>query len=531
MDKVTVTINGRSFEARPGQSVLQTALENGIHIPHYCFHPGLPVAGNCRMCLVEIEGVPKLQIACGTTVRDGMVIRSDNDRVRQAVRHVLEFLLINHPVDCPVCDQAGECGLQEYYMLVGRYDSRFAENKVVKHKKASPIGRWVMLDQERCILCSRCVRFTREITKTNEMAIFNRGDHAEIDVFPGGELHNRYSANIVDICPVGALTCRDFRFRCRVWYLKQAPSVCPGCARGCNIAIHFNPERPHHAGGRRVLRFKPRPNPHVNAFWLCDDGRYSYPFIDDHRLRFAALREEGGVRQLYLRDALDRLADWLRSSHAGRTAYLLSADASNEELFAARKLLRDALGVRCLLPDTGLRTGDADDFLICEDKHPNSRGARILFGLGESDPVSPERLEAVLGAEPPELLLVNRADLPGPLRDKILAAGTRLVFLGTNDNATAAAAHLVVPLAVFAEQAGTFTNIEGRVQKFELAVPPLGDAAPEWSVHQGLAERLSVDLAFPGPAAIFRQLAAEVDAFRGLSHESLTPHGAMIRHE
>ncbi len=415
-------------------------------------------------------------------------------------------------------------------MLVGRYDSRFAENKVVKHKKATPIGRWVMLDQERCILCSRCVRFTREITRTNEMAIFNRGDHAEIDVFPGRELHNRYSANIVDICPVGALTCRDFRFRCRVWYLKQAPSICPGCARGCNIAIHYNPERPHHAEGRRILRFKPRPNPHVNAFWLCDDGRYGYPFIDDRRLRYATLREEGAVRQLYLKDALDRLADWLRTALAGRTAYILSADASNEELFAARKLLRDALGIRCLLPATGLRTGDVDDFLICEDKHPNTRGARTIFGLGENDPVSPDGLDAAGGGEPPSLLMVNRAELPDPLRNKLLAAGTRLAFLGTNDNATAAAAHLVIPLAVFAEQAGTFTNIAGRVQKFDLAVAPLGDAAPEWSVHQGLAERLGIDLSFPGPAATFRQMAAEVDVSGSQPRES-DSHGAMIRHE
>jgi NADH-quinone oxidoreductase subunit G len=531
MDMITITLNGRAIETQPGKSVLQTALDNGIHIPHYCYHPGLPVAGNCRMCLVEIEGVPKLQIACGTTVRDGMVVWSDNDRVRQAVRHVLEFLLINHPVDCPVCDQAGECGLQEYYMAVGRYDSRFAENKVVKHKKATPIGRWVMLDQERCILCSRCVRFTREVTKTDEMAIFNRGDHCEIDVFPGTELHNRYSANIVDACPVGALTCRDFRFRCRVWYLKQAPSVCPGCARGCNIAIHYNPERPHHADGRRVLRFKPRPNPHVNTYWMCDDGRYSYKAIDDARLRYAVVRDGGSARQVYLRDALDRLGEWLRAARGGQTVYCVTADASNEELFAARKLLGDALGARCLLPDAGMRTGDADDFLICEDKHPNSRGARLIFGLADADLLDPDRLAEALAAGPPRLVLANRAELPPALRDRLAAAGTRLVYLGAHESATAAAADLVIPLAVFAEQAGSFTNIDGRVQKFDLAVPPVGESSPEWAVHHALAERLGIPLVFPGAAATFRQLAAEVPAFRDLSHESLTPHGAMIHHE
>src|ERR1051326_4619980 len=283
----TLTIDGKEIEVPGGTNLIEAARRLGIEIPHYCYHPGLTIAGQCRLCMVDIEKTPRPTIACNTQAADGMVIHTDTERVRDTRRSIMEFHLINHPLDCPVCDQAGECFLQIYYMKHGLYDPRMKDEKVHK-PKAVPLGPHVMLDAERCILCSRCVRFCDEITGTGELGIFNRGDHSEIGLFPGRDLVNNYSANVVDICPVGALTDRDFRFQVRVWYLDTAKSICTGCARGCNIDVHVNRRRPHHAEGRRVARFKPRFNAEVNAWWLCDIGRYGFHAVDDpHRIRFA----------------------------------------------------------------------------------------------------------------------------------------------------------------------------------------------------------------------------------------------------
>ncbi|MCI0534687.1 MAG: 2Fe-2S iron-sulfur cluster-binding protein, partial [Verrucomicrobiales bacterium] len=249
---ITLTVDGKPVTVPEGTTVLQACEKARSPVPFYCYHPGLSIAGNCRICLVEIEGTPKLQISCYTRAAEGMKVNTTSDAALAGRRDVLEFLLINHPLDCPVCDQAGECWLQDYYMQHGLYDPKFNEQKV-KKTKAVPIGPTVMLDAERCILCSRCVRFTDEVTKTGEFGIFNRGDHAEVGLHPGKTLENNYAGNVVDICPVGALTDRDFRFKCRVWYLGSTKSVCPGCSRGCNVEIHYNRERdwrPHIAEGQ-----------------------------------------------------------------------------------------------------------------------------------------------------------------------------------------------------------------------------------------------------------------------------------------
>ncbi|HEX2441295.1 MAG TPA: 2Fe-2S iron-sulfur cluster-binding protein, partial [Methylomirabilota bacterium] len=264
-----VTIDGKEIEVPAGTNLIEAARQLGIEVPHYCYHPGLSIAGQCRLCMVDIEKTPRPTIACNTQATDGMVVHTDTERVKQSRRSMMEFHLVNHPLDCPVCDQAGECWLQIYYMKHGLYDPRMTDEKVHK-PKAVPLGPHVMLDAERCILCSRCVRFCDEVTGTGELGIFHRGDHSEIGLFPGRDLTNNYSANVVDICPVGALTDRDFRFQVRVWYLDTAKSICTGCARGCNIDVHVNRRRPPHAEGRRVARLKPRYNADVNAWWLCD---------------------------------------------------------------------------------------------------------------------------------------------------------------------------------------------------------------------------------------------------------------------
>ena len=274
-----LSIDGRKVSVSGGTTVIQAAEKLGIFIPRYCYHPGLSIAGNCRICLVDVEKSPKLQIACNQPVSEGMVVHTKNDKAEDGRRAVLEFLLANHPLDCPVCDQSGECDLQNFYMNFGLYNPRFSEHKV-KKKKAIELGPHVMLDQERCILCSRCVRFTDEITKTGEFGIFNRGDRAELGIYPGEVLDNPYSANVVDICPVGALTEREFRFKARVWYLSSTPTVCNGCSQGCNMDMHYVLDRPHLNDGARVLRVKPRCNPDVNQWWLCDEGRYGFDWID-----------------------------------------------------------------------------------------------------------------------------------------------------------------------------------------------------------------------------------------------------------
>ncbi len=261
---INLTIDGKALQTEPGRSVIEAARENGIEIPHFCWHPRLSVAGNCRMCLVEIEKMPKLAIACATQAAEGMVVHTATPRVIDAREAVMEFLLINHPLDCPICDEAGECKLQDYAYKYSTGRSRFEEDKVHKPKRVA-LGPHVMLDVERCIMCSRCVRFCDEIAKKPQLTFTERGDHVVLTTFPGEQLDNPYSMNVIDICPVGALTSREFRFHARVWELSSTESICPGCARGCDINIWVR--------NNEILRQTPRLNMAVNNEWMCDFGR------------------------------------------------------------------------------------------------------------------------------------------------------------------------------------------------------------------------------------------------------------------
>jgi NADH-quinone oxidoreductase subunit G len=265
--EVALVVDGQPVVVPKGTTVLQAAERIGIVVPHYCYHPGLSVAGNCRMCLVEIEKTPKLQIGCATTATQGMIVRTTTPRVKTTRQGIMEFLLINHPLDCPICDQAGECRLQQYSAEYGTGESRFVEEKIHNEKRYA-IGARVTFDGERCIKCTRCIRFCDEVSKTGELGLFERGGHAIIGAFPGRPLDNAYSGNTVDICPVGALTWRPFRFRARVWFLKDTPSVCAGCARGCNVNLATYDGRIH--------RITPRLNEEVNSYWMCDFGRQSH---------------------------------------------------------------------------------------------------------------------------------------------------------------------------------------------------------------------------------------------------------------
>ena len=364
-----LTIDGKEIEVPDGTSLFDACRDaRGEALPHFCYHPDLSIAGVCRLCQVEVEGMPKLTIACNTGVRDGMVVNTRNERVTKASTQILEMHLINHPVDCPICDQAGECGLQNQYMNHGLYEAKVEmEDKVLK-AKAQVIGPYVILDKERCVLCTRCVRFCDEVTGTGELGIFNRGDRAEIGTAPGVELDNNYSMNTVDICPVGALTGRDFRFQKRVWMLKAASSICPGCATGCNVRID------HEAG--RIYRLKPRYNPEVNGRWMCDKGRLTYKAVhEDARLGEPMVGGQAGNWS----GVPGAVADL--GAKDGYGLAIASPHLSLEEMHLLKTLAGDA-PVHGGLTDAD--RGQKDALLLDADRTPNRKGLGLL-GIEQGD--------------------------------------------------------------------------------------------------------------------------------------------------
>jgi NADH-quinone oxidoreductase subunit G len=523
-----LTIDGKEVEVEPGTNLIEAARRLGIEVPHYCYHPGLSIAGQCRLCMVDIEKTPRPTIACNTPAADGMVVHTDTERVKQTRQSMMEFHLINHPLDCPVCDQAGECWLQIYYMKHGLYDPRMTDEKVHK-PKAVPLGPHVMLDAERCILCSRCVRFCDEITGTGELGIFNRGDHSEIGLFPGRDLVNNYSANVVDVCPVGALTDRDFRFQVRVWYLETAKSVCTGCARGCNIEVHVSRRRPHHAEGRRVARLKPRFNAEVNAWWLCDIGRYHFGFVDGpSRLTAPARRGAGGSTEVAWDEAVAAVAEALRRHPPEQVAVLASPRMANEDLIALRRVL-EARGITQVAFDVPpAAPAEGDDFLLRADRTPNRRGAELIGVGGDAAAI----LAAARGGRL-RCLWVFHHDLlaagwPSSEVAEALERVETVIFTGTNANATSDRAHWVLPAAAWVEREGTFTNFEGRVQRFRTATEPLGAALAEWDLLGRILDAGGGSPAGSRAELWFRDLARAVPAFAAMTYQSVGDSGQMI---
>jgi NADH-quinone oxidoreductase subunit G len=523
-----VTIDGKEIEVEAGTNLIEAARRLGIEIPHYCYHPGLSIAGVCRLCMVDIEKTPRPTIACNTQAADGMVVHTQSDRVIETRKSIMEFHLVNHPLDCPVCDQAGECWLQIYYMKHGLYDPRMVDEKVHK-PKAVPLGPNVILDAERCILCSRCVRFCDEITKTGELGIFHRGDHSELGLFPGADLENKYAGNVVDICPVGALTDRDFRFQVRVWYLDTAKSICPGCARGCNIEIHVNRRRPHHAEGRRLARLKPRFNADVNKWWMCDEGRYGYKFVDDpDRLTVPWRREGEAVAELTWDEAVAATADALGRAAPDGVGIIASPKLANEDLFAVRRLVRRLGVTRVGFRVPPAAPGYEDDFLIRADKNPNTRGAELIGLDGDVAAIL-----ADAGTRRLSCLVVFGHDLfDSAWSESRVAEALRgpatVIFVGSNGNRTSAAAHYVLPAATWAERDGTFTNFQGRVQRFRTAMEPLAGTLPEWDIVGRLLSAVGDPPAATRPVHWFRDLADAVPAFAGLTYQTIGDTGAMI---
>ena len=529
----TLTIDGREATVPEGTTVISAAEKLGIFVPRYCYHPGLSIAGNCRICLVEIENIPKLQIACNMPVTEGMVVYTKSEKAEDGRRAVLEFLLANHPLDCPVCDQSGECDLQNFYMNFGLYNPRFREHKV-KKKKAVKLGPHVMLDQERCILCSRCVRFTDEITKTSEFGIFNRGDKAELGLYPGDVLDNPYSANVVDICPVGALTESDFRFKARVWYLSSASTVCNGCSQGCNVDLHYVLDRPHLNDGARILRLKPRYNQDVNQWWMCDEGRYGFEWVDRARLdcvRGPSADSADASWDKALATISVALKDSAKQQELDSSiGVIASAQLTNEELFLIRELFQDALGaqVSATVPE---RPGASDDFLMKTDKNPNTQGATLLGLTGPETVAAGQLVEKAIAGKLDVLWVFGHdlVDLFGQETSRQLYEKVPLViFSGTNENPTTEFAHWVLPTAAYMEKDGTFVNCHGRIQRIGRAFSPIGESREDWRMLLELAALIDRPFGWSGPEEIFKKLAEEDGPFHGLSYEAIGALGAEL---
>lgn len=364
-----ITVDDKEIEVQEGALLIEELLAHGINIPHFCYHSALGKDGNCRMCMVEVEGKKRPQIACDIPAKEGMIIRTKGENIERVKRSILELELINHPIDCPICDQAGECDLQNYYMDVGLYNSRLNTPKVKARKKLD-IGSNVILDQERCVLCTRCVRFTANITKTKELGVENRGDRSVITTFPGRPLDNPYAMNVVDICPVGALTSKDFRFHKRVWLLKPEAAICNGCARGCSIWVD------HHKAkyeADSIFRYRPRKNMDINGYFICDYGRLSYKQENKNRQAQAYIR---GTQSEY-EYAQGKFLRLLKRHH-GKICFLLSASLSLEEMSQVKQLAHKYKAHISGFDDKEYDDEFGDDYLRCSDLASNRNAFRVL---------------------------------------------------------------------------------------------------------------------------------------------------------
>jgi NADH-quinone oxidoreductase subunit G len=525
-DKVTLTIDGQTVTVPREMNLIQAAATVGIEIPHFCYHSRLSVAGNCRMCLVDIEKVPKNQIACSTRAAPGMVVRTRSEKAVKAREGVMEFLLINHPLDCPICDQAGECVLQEHSFHYGTGASRF-EGEKVHHPKRIDLGPHIVFDAERCIKCTRCIRFCDEVTRTHELGFFNRGDHSIIDTFPGRKLDNAYSGCTADLCPVGALTVREFRFQQRVWFLKNTSSVCSGCARGCNVHLGANQNR--------IWRILPRENEAVNRSWICDEGRLSHePFQSAERLEAAWAGPQSGAaagtaKRLQMEAAWEQAAAMLGEiarSHGGSAiGAVTSGHATMEEQAALAELVKRLGAARIALPVH--ERGEDDDLLVRRDKTMNSLGARLAGGANET---LPEILSAAAKGSI-RALIVLREDPLGEGGEEAARALESLDLLITLDwrlSKTAIASDLAFPLCAYGEMDGSAINFEGRIQLLRPALVPFKESDPGWRPLYEIASRFGGGEVPRTFREAFRATASRVPALAGVDTPALGEAGVLL---
>jgi NADH-quinone oxidoreductase subunit G len=514
---VKITIDGKPLEVKDGLTVLKAAGLAGISIPQLCYHPAFAPEGSCRICLVEIEGLPKLELACSTVVREGMKVSTANEKIVEARRGVLEFLLAEHPLDCPICDKAGECKLQDYYEEYGRFNGQFKEFKEKREKKLA-IGKRLILDRERCILCTRCVRFLAEITKTQELGVFQRGVHSEISPYENELVNNNYSGNLVDICPVGAITDTDFRFKTRTWFLESRESICPLCGRGCSIFIDYLPGFPRLERTRKVLRVRARENQEINGYWICDLGRYGYSSLEQDRWEYPVMNQGGRDVRMSWDKALILLAEKIKSltirNRISRVSVVAHTGLTNEELFLLRKIFRDDLKMQRIFfvdPPPGF----SDEFLLTSDRTLNTNGARKLgFNL------EPPTMEAIIRET--DLLLVFGPHLPDhfaldSLRNAFENIETKILFTA-HAGALNAVFDLVLPVCPIAEKDGSVITASGKAHKFSQALEGKGESLPEWRFLVSLGKELRMFHKYYGqfasPDQILEEMGKEIPFFK-----------------
>jgi NADH-quinone oxidoreductase subunit G len=456
-DKVKLFVNGQEVEVESGKNLIDAVGAVGIEIPHLCYHPALGADGNCRMCLVGIEdGRPPLVPACKTKAAEGMKVQLDTEKIKKIQRDIMELELINHPIDCPICDQAGECKLQDYYMKYDGHKSRMTVKPVLKSKKLD-FGCGVVHDQERCILCARCVRFTRLITKTGELGIVNRTDYARVNIFPGRPLANRYALNVVDLCPVGAMTSKDFRFRQRAWFLTKSKSICQGCSKGCNIYIDHNREK---YKDDVIYRYRPCLNEKVNGYFICDEGRMTYKAENDNRLLSAVI----SGKETGMSEAVEGVRRML--SGAKKAVFFVSPNNSLEQMYAIQQLALSCKALVSGYSDGYIKQGDGDGFLIQDDKSSN-RASFSLLGIESSK----ESFDAAINGA--DVLVSFNNDLVQSLGEegfKQVVDNTQLIYIGTSLGSCAAKATVALPIASYSEDCGTLINTDQILQQYDVAV-------------------------------------------------------------
>ena len=519
---LNVQIDGVWLQFPKGTKVIDACQQAGKFIPRYCYHPKLSIPGNCRMCLIEmgmpkmtpdrkpvlgpdgkpeIGWIPRPQISCAQDVSEGMGVRTDSPMVKECRQGVMEFLLINHPLDCPICDQAGECRLQEFSVEYGNAHSRFLERKVKKPKNVE-LGPRVTLDAERCVLCSRCIRFMKEVAHDDVLGFVDRGGFSTIACHPEKTLESNYSLNTVDICPVGALTSTDFRFKMRVWFLKETKSIDVNDGLGCNILI----------GSREghIYRITPRENNDVNGNWIPDSHRLNFKYLQDGT---RILHPSVNSQPASWPDAIAAAHSQLKS--AGNLAMVVSARLTNEELYLAKRL---ASALHITLHDVLPRVGEPDGILIPADRNPNTAGARLLGATTETPGAHlKDILEGVRNGRITGILSLGEDLVECGFTHDDLAKLKTLVATSILPNATTAAAHVVLPGAAFAEKRGSMINIHGRLQRLNKALEPAGQCRDDWEILGDLLNAAGQNHALHSIEDVFRSMSQDIPAFEGLN--------------
>ncbi len=536
---INVQIDGQWRQFPKGTKLIEACMQSGSFVPHYCYHPALSTPGNCRMCLLEIGGPkmdanrqpilgtdgrpeiawsPKPQISCALEITEGMAARTNSPLVEDCRKGVMEFLLINHPLDCPICDKAGECRLQEFAVEFGNGGSNFIEDKVKKPKRQD-IGKHIVLDDERCILCSRCVRFMQEVAHDDVLGFVDRGSHTTLTVHEGQRLDSNYSLNTVDICPVGALTSKDFRFKMRVWFLRETKSLCTSCGTGCNTIIG--------ARENEIIRQTPRQNDAVNSYWMCDHGRLNYGYLyREDRLVQPQLRENGQLQKSTWPRVTQEVAQKLSAVPRGETAMIASARMTNEELWLAGKVAGH-LGIS--LHDVVARAQKADGILVSDDGNPNTTGAQLL-GITHNEPGAKanEIAAAVRNGKVKALLCLGEDPRHYGLTEAELAHLDLIVCLDILPNTATKLATAILPGAGFAEKRGSMVNVKGRIQRLNRATQPPGQARDDWEILSDLLRALGAD-APQTLEGIFKEMSTAVPAFEGLTLAKLGEEGIPLQ--